>query len=63
MVVVGLIVGVGMIFVRPVPGEAEELQKIWPLARFYKHKSARIAFAIIGILFAFVGARQMMGLS
>ena len=61
MIVVGLIVGVGMILVRPAPGEPEKLQKIWPLARYYRYKSARFAFAFLGFSFALIGAGQMAG--
>jgi hypothetical protein len=61
MVFVGLIVGIGMVLVRPTPGEPEELQKIWPLARFYRYKSARLTFALLGFAFALIGALQMAG--
>jgi hypothetical protein len=53
--VIGIISGLGMLFVRPSPGEPERLDRLFPLARFYRYGPVRVAFALVCFGFALAG--------
>jgi hypothetical protein len=50
----GLVLGFGMIFVRPAPGEPERAAKIVPWAIMYRYKLFRYFVALFGFAFAFL---------
>lgn len=54
-VVLGLVLGFGMIFVRPAPGEPEKAAKIVPWGIMYRYKLFRYFVALVGFVFAFLG--------
>ena len=53
--IMGLVVGFGMAFVEPSPGEPEKLARIWPWVGLYRHRWARIAAAALGFGIALLG--------
>jgi hypothetical protein len=59
--VIGIIVGIGMLLVRPAPQEPEKLDRLFPLARFLAYAPVRIAFACAGFAFALVGLAFAFG--
>jgi hypothetical protein len=59
--VLGLVLGFGMIFVRPAPGEPERAAKIVPWAIMYRYKLFRYFVALFGFAFAFFGLAGLVG--
>jgi hypothetical protein len=61
VIVVGLVAGLGMLLVKPAPGEPEKLDRLFPLARFYRYAAVRTSFALGFFAFALFGFASMFG--
>jgi hypothetical protein len=57
----GLVVGLGLIFVKPAPGEPERLSKFLPGMSLYRFATFRYCVSAIGFLFALLGAAIVLG--
>jgi len=60
-VVIGSIAGLGMLFVRPSPGEPEQLDRLFPATRFLAYRSVRVIFALMFFAMALAGVAFMFG--
>ena len=61
VIVIGLVAGLGMLLVKPSPGEPEKLDRFFPLARFYRYAAVRTFFALGFFAFALLGLASMLG--
>ena len=61
VIVIGAVAGFGMLFVRPSPGEPERLDRVFPLARFYRYGPVRVTFALLCFGFALFALGSMLG--
>ena len=57
----GVVAGVGLLLVRPSPGEPERLNRMWPAARFYKYRSVRVAIGVVCLALAWLGLALALG--
>jgi len=61
VVVIGLITGLGILFVKPAPSEPDKLDRTFPMARFYQYAAFRRLIALISFGFAAAGLAFMLG--
>jgi hypothetical protein len=59
--VLGTITGLGMLFVRPSPGEPEQLDRLFPLTRFLAYRPVRIVFSVMFFAVALAGVAFTFG--
>jgi hypothetical protein len=60
-VVIGIVAGLGMLFVQPAAGEPEQLDRLFPLARLYRYRAVRVVMAVAFFGFALLGLALMLG--
>lgn len=60
-VVLGVVAGAGILFVRPANGEPEHVGRLFPLARLYRYVIVRVVVALFCFVLALLGAASAMG--
>lgn len=60
-VVLSVVAGVGVLFVRPANGEPEYVGRLFPLARHFRYAVVRAVVALFCFMFALLGVASAMG--
>lgn len=60
-VVLGVVAGVGILFVRPANDEPGYVGRLFPLARLYRYAVVRVVAALLCFALALLGVASAMG--